>query len=252
LSESLIFRLLEAHSGHKAPPLRVSLATLHALAERLREGLPFSDSLAHHPREFQGWEIAALKVGEKTGRMDEAFRDIADVIDGRRSHLLRLAAAAAKPALLQSLIPWIVCAPLAALAGFLAYLGAASALFVAISPIAAILLSPKEGSAFNPGVMPGFAKMQFCRCLAGLIKAGISPDEAIAEAAQAAGTRGLGETGEAIHARLARYRMFSSEELAGLRIAEECGKLDEGLSDLAERARKTWAELALRRPSEAI
>ncbi len=212
--------------------------------DELRAGTPFSDALARHPDEFQPWEIGLLAVGEKNGRMDEAFNDLAEILNGRRTALLNLAARSARPLLIQALTPWIVLAPVGYLAGFPVYLGLALAGFLAMTPAGVLLFSRKKGLGFRPNALPGFSKMLFSRCLAGLVEAGVHPDDAIAAAAKTAGCMepGPSRPGEPFHARLRRCGVLSNEELAGLVVSEECGRLDEGLRQWAKRTRKIWDE----------
>lgn len=236
----LFFRLLELWGAPRAPGFAVSQATLRDIAGRVGEGGSFADAFAAHPDEFPAWEIALVRVAEKTGRADQLFGHNAHILEQQLAALQARVAAAAQPTLTLLLAPWIVVVPLLYLWGWPAYLAAVVVAYLLFTPAGA-LLRPRQGKPADPNDAPGFAKMQFTGCLALLVKAGVCADEALELSALAAG-RGAPSAapGETLHARLSRCGMFSREDLAFVETGELSGKLDSALDYVARRAEQAW------------
>ncbi len=72
---------------------------LRAVCESLRSGHELSDALALHPRVFSTLFVAVIRVGENTGRLEEAFGQIGSYLELDRETRKRIKAATRYPKL---------------------------------------------------------------------------------------------------------------------------------------------------------
>ncbi len=78
-------------------PNRLLGATLAEVASELRGGREFSAALARHPRVFPPIVISVLQIGETTGRLDEAYAQLARYLELERDTIRRAQAALRYP-----------------------------------------------------------------------------------------------------------------------------------------------------------
>lgn len=223
-------------------------AALRRLRDELKRGTSLSEAMRREPRLFESWQCEIISVGELTGRLDEACRSIAEILEESRSFLISLLSGLAYPVVLLHLAPVILLAPKAFTEGVACYARAVLAALAALYlPAGAAVLAyfgwlKDKGLAPRLPILGSLAKMRFCRYLSVMLKAGISLPKAMSMAAAASGwpQPGTGTQGEALVSRLRRLGFFSPEELAQLDVAELSGRVDAELSRIGERSRLRW------------
>lgn len=77
----------------------VLAATIREIIDDLEAGRELSGALARHPRLFSPLYISMVRVGESSGRMEEAFERISGYLEGEREIIDRVKAAVRYPAL---------------------------------------------------------------------------------------------------------------------------------------------------------
>ncbi len=205
--------------------------------------------MARHPDAFPAWQSAIVRMGEASGRMDQAFAIISEILESRRSYWLGLLSRLAAPLLVIHLAPLILNAPLCFSQGFSAYLRAVLKVLLKLYlPVAGLWLAWPWLKESAPLVrFRRFdAKRRFCACLTVLIRAGIPLARAVEISCSAADRPPPPEDWErreTIVDRLAQLGVFSQEELGLLRVAEYSGTVDAALAHLAEQVRSGWQAL---------
>lgn len=219
---------------------------LRALATRLRRGESLAEAAACFPEAFPSWQVALLRVGDKTGRFDQALGIIAEILEVRRAFWLGLLARLALPLFLLHAGPLILSVPLWVSRGFGAYLSAVCRALLPLD-LAIVLFWWQWPRLRDTALFARFArfdlKHRFCVVLSALVGAGIALDEAVALAAAAVGREvpeHLARDGTLVD-RLAALDVLSGAELGALRVAEFSGEVDTELALLAGRIREDWA-----------
>jgi len=221
-------------------------AALEDLARRVKAGGQFSEALQAHPEEFPAWQAEIVAVGESTGRLDVALLRVAEALEERRAFVMNLLPGLAYPLVVLHFAPFALNSSKIITEGAASYL-ASVALFLLWVYVPAGLLAWAWRKGWLPLKALPFAssvsKMRFCYFLAAMLKAGVNFSRALELSARAAGLEpkaGPPEPGASVLEHLRRYQVFSAEELARIEVAELSGKVDEGLSRLAEQARENW------------
>lgn len=82
----------------------VLAAAIREIIDDLEAGRELSGALARHPRLFSPLYISMVRVGETSGRMEEAFERISGYLEGERETIDRIKAAVRYPALVVAAI----------------------------------------------------------------------------------------------------------------------------------------------------
>jgi type IV pilus assembly protein PilC len=263
--------MLASGGGPRAPAAR-------ALADRVLAGAPLAEAMAASPAAFSAFERHATEAGERSGRLPDSLRALADYFEVRGAALDKLIVIAYPIALLHLaiLVRAIVVSQLAS--GF-AYARAAAlpiaalwgAAFLAFS-VARTLRASEAGrrrvdavALAAPGV-GGLARTaslaEYAQALGLLYEAGIPIVEALERAAEATRNSVFADAGRRVAARV-RGGLKIADALAeepaafprpfteAVRIGEATGKLDAQLGRAARAAREE-SDRAIRRASVAL
>jgi type II secretory pathway component PulF len=228
------------------------------LAHSVERDVPLSETMRANPDTFTAIEAALVATGERTGRLDVAFRGAAAQLERRRSTANRLIQVCVYPLILVHVM--LVIMPLgiiAAARGFGAYLAFVvpallvcwGALFVAASVHAALAAHPAyarfvERIPVVGRVTRAAALARFARSFAALHGAGVSHDEALGVAAEASGNAELeAETAAAIRSlregrplpvALDHLGMLESDVRGLLLAGEQSGELESAARRVAD------------------
>lgn len=257
--------MLATGGGPRAVPAR-------ALELRVTGGASFSDAMAADPAEFSAFERHATAAGERSGRLPDSFRALADYFTVRGKALDRMIVIAypillvhmailvhgifsshldSLPAYLRAVAPPILILWAVGLAAFWGYRAMRASEAGRRTVDGAALATPLLG-----GFVRTMALAEYAHALGLLYEAGIPIIEALDRAADAtrngvfaaAGrrvaerVRGGSKVAEALAAESATFpRVF----MESVRIGETTGKLDEQLARAARQARED-SERAIR------
>ena len=228
------------------------------LADGVARDVPMSETMRGHPEAFSVLEAAILSSGERTGRLDVAFRTAAAQLDRQRATQNRLIQACTYPFVLLHcliLIPSLgLILPQHGLLGWLAFVIPALAtlwlvLLGGISFVAAYSDRPAFArfAARIPIVgraVTSSAIARFARSLGALHGAGVTYDESLRIAAETSGNALLMEesraavlvlrTGGTFPDALGRLRTIPHEDQGLLLAGEQSGELEASAKRVAE------------------
>lgn len=243
--------------------------TLVRMGAEVSQGMPLAEAMRRRGDVFSPLTVAIIDAGERSGRLEEALRAVADYYerDFALRHLLTrelayplvlLVAIVFIPAIAQSVLVWMTASLLAALvAGTLRLL----VTFVLIGvPVGIIALTvhtlsrSEQGRAHLDtlklrlpligGVVRRIVMARFCRALASLYSAGVLMGSALRLAAAAAGNAALEgqlravaaqvDRGERLSTALERVDQVPRTVVRMLRTGEDSGELDRMAQAVAE------------------
>ncbi len=256
-------REAERHSGAKR-------RLLAALDDGLARDVPPSETMRAHPEVFSALEAAIVATGERTGRLDVAFREAARQIERAKATRDRTIQACIYPLfVLHFLIAGMTLGTIAASRGMGAY-------FAFVVPTLALLwgailgaVSVHAGLAPRPGyerflrALPVVGRIRrasglarFARAFSALHGAGVPYDACLRTAADASGDAALREEtyrvapdvarGDPLPSILSRIASLPPDTVTFLAAGEHAGDLEMSLARVADMEDER-AEVAVRR-----
>jgi general secretion pathway protein F len=259
---------------------------LAGLRARVRDGTPLSRALAELTPRLPPFELAALQAAEQAGLQGRLLEQLADFLDARQAVAARLRGALLYPLAVLALAAGLLCLmvfvilPRAArlFAQFGDGLPAATRLAVVHGPrlFAALLLAAAAAAAATllarraarddpalaarlermalrlplvGGITARLWSLRFAETMVLLVQAGVTPQDALASAGIATGSRWIAAL-TAGQAEMVRHGRSLSAAVAALpplgphltewvRVGESAGNLDEMLTQAARRCRQS-------------
>lgn len=222
---------------------------LRPLIEHLLAGGRLGEVMRRHPESFPLWQAEVVSVGESTGRLDEAFRSMAEILEERRDFWMSLLPQLAYPLFLIHLAPFLLNTSELVTNGAGAYLQTVLRFLLKIyAPVALAwglwyFLLRRLISVSGLPMFRQLAKAEFSEYVSMMLAAGLAVGQSIDKGLTAAGMERMsppaGRDATATE-HFAATGVFTREELNHLHSAETSGSLDAAARQLSKQARLKW------------